>query len=184
MIKPKSREDKTTQAAALFLKLAGGEMAYLKLLKLLYILDRKALFTWGRPVSYDSYVSMDNGPVLSKTYDLITEETEPGKDSYWKKYIAEPKHYSVELLKDKDCPDDSLSEAEIELIKHVFSEFGSMDKWILVELTHKFEEWQDPHGTAIPIQYYKILKAGNKTDTEIKAIESEIESLSFLDRYL
>ena len=42
-------ERKATQAAAHFLKLAGGKMDYRKLMLLLYLADRKALLTWGRP---------------------------------------------------------------------------------------------------------------------------------------
>ena len=37
----------------------GGKMSYMKLLKLLYLVDREALLRWGRPVSTDRYVSMD-----------------------------------------------------------------------------------------------------------------------------
>jgi len=36
-------EAKATQAATLFLKLRGGRMHYIKLIKLLYLLDREAL---------------------------------------------------------------------------------------------------------------------------------------------
>jgi hypothetical protein len=41
--------EKATEAAAKFLKLRGGRMSYLKLIKLLYLLDREALLRWGRP---------------------------------------------------------------------------------------------------------------------------------------
>ena len=34
-------------------------MSYMKLLKLLHLVDREALLRWGRPVSTDRYVSMD-----------------------------------------------------------------------------------------------------------------------------
>jgi hypothetical protein len=118
MLKPKFREDKTTQAAAFFLSLANGKMKYLKLIKLLYILDREALLSWGRPVTFDSYVSMNNGPVLSNTYNLIIEEVAPGIESYWRKLISEPEHYFVKIL--KDCPTDELSEAELGLLKKIF----------------------------------------------------------------
>lgn len=67
-------ERRATEAAAKFLKLRGGRMSYLKLIKLLYLLDREALLRWGRPVTTDRYVSMDNGPVVSRIYDLIREE--------------------------------------------------------------------------------------------------------------
>lgn len=181
-MKPKFKEDKTTQAAAIFLKLAAKEMPYIKLLKLLYILDRKALLSWSRPITYDSYVSMDRGPVLSKTYVLITEETGPSEYSYWRKYISEPEHFSVKLI--QECPDDLLSEAEIELIHQVFEQFGRMDKWALVDLTHAFPEWKDPKGSAIPISYSDILKAEHKSEEEIKIIENELESIIAMDRYL
>jgi len=52
-------------------------MSYLKLIKLLYIIDREALLRWGRPLTGDRYVSMDHGPVLSQTLNLITEEPRP-----------------------------------------------------------------------------------------------------------
>jgi hypothetical protein len=44
-------ERKATQAAARFLKLAGGKMDYRKLMLLLYLADRKALLTRGRPIT-------------------------------------------------------------------------------------------------------------------------------------
>jgi hypothetical protein len=46
-------ERRATEAAARFLKLRGGKMSYLKLIKLLYLLDREALLRWGRPVTTD-----------------------------------------------------------------------------------------------------------------------------------
>ncbi len=64
-------EEKATEAAALILSLRGGQMHYMKLIKLLYLLDREALSRWGIPVTTDTYVSMDHGPVVSAIYNLI-----------------------------------------------------------------------------------------------------------------
>src|SRR5947199_6070444 len=94
------REDKTTQAAARLLKRRGGRMPYLSLIKLLYFADRKALLELGRPISYDLFVSMPHGPVLSRTLDLITGEPDPKNPSYWGKYISEPENYHVRMLLD------------------------------------------------------------------------------------
>jgi uncharacterized phage-associated protein len=47
-------------------------MAYIKLIKLLYLADREALLRWGRPITTDRHVSMPKGPVVSQIYDLIT----------------------------------------------------------------------------------------------------------------
>src|SRR6266545_1760337 len=83
-------ERRATEAAARFLKLRGGRMSYLKLIKMLYFLDREALLRWGRPVTTDRYVSMDNGPVVSRIYDLIREEPAPGTDPVWRHFISAP----------------------------------------------------------------------------------------------
>ena len=41
-----------------------------------------------------------------------------------------------------------------------------------------------PQRSAIPIQYRDILRAGNKTDSEIAAVEAELESLAATEAML
>lgn len=168
-------QKKTTQAAGLLLRLSHEKkMHYIKLVKLLYLADREALLKWGRPVTYDHYVSMDNGPVLSKTLDLITDEPKPGEDSFWLKYISEPQHFVISLK--IDPAQDELSEAEIDLLKEVSEKYGKMDRWKLIDdVMHKLPEWIDPHGSAVPIFYRDILRASNKTPQEIASILDELE---------
>ena len=48
-------------------------LTVLQLVKLLYFVDREALLRRGAPVTGDRMVSMDHGPVLSTTLDLINE---------------------------------------------------------------------------------------------------------------
>src|SRR2546426_12424633 len=67
------REDRATQAAARLLRLRGGTMSYLKLVKLLYFADRLALVEPVSPSIYDMYVSIAPGSVLRETVDLFTE---------------------------------------------------------------------------------------------------------------
>lgn len=176
------REAKTTQAAARLLKLRGGHMSYMKLIKLLYLVDRESLLRWGRPVTGDRYVSMDRGPVLSQTYNLIIDEPCPGEDTTWAHHISKPQNYEVKLA--KDTPGDELSEAETGLIEEIFGKFGSMNRWDLVEFVHKLPEWQNPEGSAVPISYRDILRAGGKTESETAAILQEIDGLAMADALL
>jgi uncharacterized phage-associated protein len=81
------REDRATQAAARLLHLRGGSMSYLKLMKLMYISDRKALVELGRPITFDRFVSMKHGPVLSRTLDVMKRKV-PAE--YWSRYISPP----------------------------------------------------------------------------------------------
>src|SRR3954454_8136310 len=110
-------ERRATEAAARFLKLRGGRMSYLNLIKLLYLLDREALLQWGRPVTTDRYVSMDNGPVVSRIYDLIREESPPGTDTVWRHYVSAPQDWDVVLLAEPEPSE--LSRAEEALIDQV-----------------------------------------------------------------
>ena len=65
-------------------------VSYTHLIKLLYLLDRRALSQWGRPVTGDDYFSMKYGPVLSEVLDLITDMPDPAGASYWAKHVSDP----------------------------------------------------------------------------------------------
>jgi uncharacterized phage-associated protein len=175
-------EAKATQAAAYLIQLRGGQMSYLKLIKLLYLLDREAILRWGRPVTTDRYVSMDKGPVVSRIYDLITDEPGPDEGLIWRRFISEPKHYEVSLLGSPGR--DELSAAEEELIEEIFGRYGTMNRWDLVKLSHDLPEWTDPDGSALPIEYRDILKAVGKTPSEAAVIEAELEHLAAFDALL
>src|SRR6266545_3780562 len=124
-MKPRFNQAKTAQVAGRFLKLAGGQMYYMLLIKLMYLTDRAALIKWGRPLTWDSYVSMPHGPVLSATLDLINEP--PDDESPWHKLIARATTdpYCVTLKMEPSR--DELSEAEEGLIKRVFEKYGKMN---------------------------------------------------------
>jgi uncharacterized phage-associated protein len=182
VVKLRFREVKTTQVAARLLELRGGRMSYLKLIKLLYIIDREALLRWGRPVTGDRYISMDHGPVLSQTLNLITEEPRPDEHTSWAEHISPPENFEVHLK--NSAATGELSDAELRLIDEIFDRYGRMNRWDLVDLVHLFREWQDPEGSAIPIQYCDILKAGGKTEGEIEAILQELDEIAMADALL
>ncbi|MEI7733311.1 MAG: Panacea domain-containing protein [Verrucomicrobiota bacterium] len=175
-------ERKATQAAARLLKLRGSSMSYLKLIKLLYLADREALLRWGRSITTDQYVSMRHGPVLSHVLNLVTEEDSPGDPSIWAQHVSEPEHYSVRLQSDPG--EDELSTAEMQLLDEIFKKYGAKTRWNLVDITHQLPEWKDPQGSAIPISYRDILKAGGKKESEITAIEDELEEVALMENLL
>ena len=175
-------ERKATQAAAHLLRLRGTEMSYMRLIKLLYLADREALLRWGRPITTDTHVSMDRGPVLSRVLDLATDGDLPGETSIWATHITEPERHSVRLRSDPGA--EELSTAEAQLLDEIFERYGAKSRWELVELTHHLPEWTNPQGSAISIQCRDILKAGGKTDLEIAAIEDELEGVAWMENLL
>lgn len=175
-------ETKATQAASQLLRLRGGTMSCIKLVKLLYLADREALIRWGRPVTTDCYVSMDVGPVVGRIYDLIRNEPSPNSFRIWGKFISGPENYEVRLLGDPG--NGELSPAERQLIDEVFQQHGQDSRWAIVDYSYGLPEWTHPDGGALPIEYRDILRAAHKTETEISAIEEELDSLALVERVL
>ena len=172
---PRFRQARTTQLACEFLRMAGGRMSYMKLIKLLYLVDRRSLLERGVPVTYDRYVSMQHGPVLSETLDLINYGSSPSDESYWETHIDQDSRYEVSLR--GDCPVDELSDAELELARAVYGEFGAMDRWAVVDYVHRLPEWRDPgEARVLPIRYEDIL-AHEKTPEESEQIVGDLRAM-------
>ena len=163
-------ERKAAAAASLLLQLAGGQMEYLKLIKLLYYADRESLDRLGRPISGDHYFSMRLGPVLSKVYDLIkatlagTAEQGP-----WVQQIGMASRYVLKLNGPADF--GPLSDAEIRVLYEVFNRLASTDKWAVVNETHQgLPEWEDPGESRERIDIETILRVLGKSEEEIEQI--------------
>jgi uncharacterized phage-associated protein len=174
-------EAKATQAAAFFLRLRGGQMHYIKLIKLLYLADREALIRWGLPFTTDRHVSMDNGPVVSRILNLITEDR---PKPVWSEYISAPLgEYEVRLL--KEAPRDLLSRAEEKLMTEIFEQYGHLNRWDLIDnVMHKLPEWRNPCGTSIPITIREILEAAGAEDHDIRAVVKEIRAMGQAEEVL
>ena len=174
------REDKATQAAARLLQLAGGRLNHMKLIKLLYLADRRALVQYGRPITFDWYVSMPHGPVLSFTLDRINDSPSPDGTSYWHRFISERRDNEVTLL--DRVPRDQLSPAEEQLLDAVWREFGTMSQWELRDYSHTLPEWRDPKGSSLPIQIRDILLGEGFSEAEAREVVDTLNAEEFAAR--
>jgi len=151
-----------------------------KLIKLLYLADREALYRWGFSVTTDRYVSMDHGPVVSNIYNLIVtdEETKP----FWSRYITPPLgEYEVALRDGIEVPQDQLSRAEESLLLEVFATYGTWNRWKLRDFTHDLPEWRNPNGSSIPIEVSEILMAQGSSEDEIRSITADMRAAEVAD---
>ncbi len=87
--------------AARFIINEGGRMNYTKLMKLMYLLERRSLVEDSSPVVGGRYVAMNNGPLISEAYDAVKNNTWQGieRDEYdvvWKGDSAEVEDYLSE----------------------------------------------------------------------------------------
>ena len=170
-------EQKAAQAAAYLLRRHGGPMPYIKLIKLLYLADRRALIETGYPITGDRLVSMPKGPVLSEILSLITWESRD-EDSEWRKHISLPSNYLVMAIGPQD--EGKLSDYDRDLLDTVFDDFSKMDKWDLVDYTHRLPEWVDPEGSSRDIDPRVILRDAGYSDDEIAQVEDEVAAVHWL----
>jgi uncharacterized phage-associated protein len=170
-------QNKATQAASYLLSKSHKKMKYLKLIKLMYLLDRRALEKWNRPISGDRYFSMDHGTVISNILNLIKDNGFDPDKTYWHQFIAR-KRYEVELVQEPEY--DELSKREIKLLDELYKKYGHLDEWELRKITHELPEWENPHGSSLLISADKLLEYLGKSQEEIAEIEEEVNSMNFL----
>ncbi|MBF0565347.1 MAG: SocA family protein [Nitrospirae bacterium] len=179
MIRFKFNEKKTTQVVAYFLKLNGDSLNYTKLMKLLYLTDRQALLLWNRSLTGDSYVSMPRGPVLSRTYELISYPADAENISFWYKFIS-TQGYDVTL---NDNPGfGTLSEREIKLIAEMDKKYKLFNYKQMINICHRdCLEWNNPGYSSFPLPIEHILKALNINHEERKLIAKEVADLNYIN---
>lgn len=156
---------------------AGGAMPYLKLLKLVYLADRKALLETGETLTGDSYSAMKLGPVPYFTYNCLKQGKFP---SDW----IEHKKYDARLKKEVDSEDpletfDLLSPMTQNILESTWEKYGDMNKYALAKLTHTIcPEWKNCKDDSIELA--DILKAEGYSSAQIHAVLERIAELNHL----
>lgn len=176
------RDGKVAQMAAYLLDKAGGSMNILKLMKLLYLADREAFSRFGYSLSEDQMVSMPQGPVLSKTLDLINGYQVPGVE-HWDSWIEDRENHEVRLRRPFRMEDANLlSRDATETLRSVWADFGRLNQWELVKYTHdNCAEWSDPNGSSKQISSLKVFAALGKDAHVAKALDEELQNQKRFD---
>ena len=176
-------ERRVAQMAAYLLDHARTRMKYLKLMKLLYLADRESMKRHGHPISGDRYVSMDHGPVLSNTLNLINGAVK-FQEHGWDYWIADKADYAVSLKRKATREAlDELSDADIDVLRNVFAKFGKVNQWDLVKYMHRYcREWENPNGSSIPISYEEVFRALGRTPAEAKKLGARVEQQRNIDK--
>ena len=187
-------ERKAAQVAAFFLFKASQRRAnitILKLMKLMYLAERCSYKQYGEPIIGDALVSMPNGPVLSKTLDLINFGAQENIDGGWDSMIAERSGRdmalkSSDLIKSEDDLRE-LSESDLDVLQSIWSEFGNKSAIWLREYTHNAAncpEWEDPDGSSIPIKLEKLFEFFGFSEEESNALQSRLNQRAWVNSTL
>jgi uncharacterized phage-associated protein len=180
---PMFNERKVAQMAAYLLAKGETRMAHLKLMKLLYLADRRSMDVYGFPISGDHVVAMPHGPVLSMTLNLIDGDVESCENG-WESWISDKENHEVSL-KRMPSPEllDELSAADLNALDAVWNDFGHMNRWQIRDYTHNHcPEWKDPNGSSVAIPYEDIFGALGKTPEAASELSARIEAERSLDK--
>lgn len=163
---------KAAQLVAFFCAKEGGEIDVLKLVKLVYLSDRKFLSECGYPITNDKHVSMPHGPANSITLNLIDGNIESPD---WGDLLATRADNRIALRRELSIDDnDEFSDAEAECLEGVWAEFGHMTKYEIRDWTHdNCPEWENPHGSSTPIPVSRILQFLGIENAEHQALRIE-----------
>lgn len=175
---------KTLAAVGYVCSLNEGKADILNLIKTLYLADRTALLSWKRTITGDMMGSMDNGPVLSITYDLVNRRAQEDRQTIWNEYISERDGNEIRLIR---MPDTKyLSPRERELLENVFAKIKDVAPGDLINWLHRaVPEWEDPKGSSQPIDPKDILRSSSMmTEQEINQLQVELDHLKFTDSVL
>ncbi len=93
------------------------------------------------------------------------------KQSYMKG-VSLAKQYNPEDL-------DLLNGATLDVLEKVWNQCGRMTQKDIVEYTHKFPEWENPHGSSKEIEYESLLVAlgyGEESKNMAEELEAQREA--------
>lgn len=172
-------ERKATQAAALIISKRGGAADTLALVKLLYIVDKFALKSWGRSITGDSYYSLPHGPVGTVCCDLVRHGGWSGGKihQYWLNHIKRIGNSEThEIAAEIDL--GALSDDEVKLIERVCDRLQKFEGWDLRQLTHArryFPEWTDPVGGAKAFSINNMLALNGVSAEKMAKFEDSSE---------
>lgn len=175
---------KAAEVAAYFLSKSDGQLAILKLMKLMYLAERESFKQHHFPIIGDYLVSMPHGPVLSLTYDRLNGNC---RNTYMRELLSDKENYNISLKPNISMDRDLkyLSKDDQDILEDVWNEFGHMGKWEIRDYTHNggCPEWTDPNGSSIPITYRDLFKALEFDEQTASSIEDYLTEESDIDSF-
>lgn len=102
-----------------------ADPAYIRILKLIYFADKTHLEQYGRTISTDSYVALDNGIVPENIFEMF-RDNEP-VDAF------KIEHTNVIALRLANT--DLLSESDIKVMKRIVELYDPLPTWHLYHLS-------------------------------------------------
>ena len=164
----------------------GQTITQYDIVKSLFLADRAHLNKYGRPITFDNYTAMKDGPVPSTSYNFLKEDPQTfwrqSKKLPWHKNAApdiSPKAFSFTISED-GFDTSALSESDIEELKGALTVVKSLGFKQVRRLTHEdqayVEAWEDEgDAQGYPMSYSLLFDVPN---------EEMANELAFISKHL
>jgi uncharacterized phage-associated protein len=142
-----------------------GLIEKLKLIKLLYLAERRSLAERHAPMLYDELFSLPNGPICSSALNGIDGRIH---GEIWDEYVARNGNITVSMRGFSRDEFDEISDAEIETLEETWKQFGAMTASELRNWSHENcpEYTEVGMGNRLAISYREVLEAIGIEDAE------------------
>lgn len=156
------------------------------IVKSVFLADKRHLNKYGRPITFDNYVAMENGPVPSATYNILKDDApllrRYGKPLPWRKRAAPQINRRAYIFEhpQRTADTDVLSQSDMNELGASLTVVKSLGFQQVKRLTHEdpayAEAWQ-PEGDhkQYPMNYALLFDTPD---------EQKAEEVSFASKHL
>ena len=174
-------EVKAAQAAGRLLHRHGRQMHGVRLVRLLYLADRRNFVETGIPITGDDFINTEDGPALKNILRLIAGEDAPGRAA-WNRHV-QPAHGPY-LAAAADHDDGNLHGASIKRLDAIYDQHGNSELPQLCLYARQLPEWCGPQSAGAEIDPYVILRSEGFTPEMICDIEERADAVYSLQAAL
>lgn len=139
-----SVDKEKTVEALLYIVTRYGEAGRFHALKTLYYADREHLRSYGRPITGDRYIAMDNGPVPSYAYNALKQDVPEPERKMVSEALSPGKSASHPTYVPHRDPDLSyFSKTDIECLDQAFEYCSKRSFGVISDETHDHLAWRN-----------------------------------------
>lgn len=126
----------------------GRFLGITKLMKLMYFVDFLHVKKYGSPITYDTYVNLEHGPIPSTIMNLVNTAASDPDQSMLADTLSIERLNGVEMKRivcthEFDSNDERLfSSTELKILKEVVKRFGDKNTKFIEEASHKDTPWK------------------------------------------
>lgn len=163
--------DKIVEAILHVVNAAKDRHRYLTqydIVKTIFLADRAHLNKYGRPITYDNYVAMKDGPVPSTTYNFLKQHdrvlTKYAKDLPWQREQLDPKKFNF-FAPSREADEDVLSPSDMAELESNLTVVKALGFTQIRKLTHEdpayIDAWEDTGGPnrRYPMSYGMLMES-------------------------